>query len=299
MKTFILAYNPVSGDASFKYRLDEIIAKFAAWDCALLPYRTQKDNTRAFAAFMKGIKADGIVIAGGDGTVHEIINLLLKNNIDLPVAIIASGTSNDFASHLGLNAHLDRYIAVIARGDTIPVDLGEAGGDYFFNVASAGMLTAVAHNVDSRLKNAIGKMAYYLKGLGEIPHFKRLRLHIEADGAHYDEKALLFVVVNSGTVGSMKNIVDADISDGKLDLMVVRQCSVPEFMALAVDLMAGKNVTKRHNVLYVQASHIKISSEDVTETDLDGELGPDMPLDIHTLKHRLRLFYHESLKNGL
>jgi YegS/Rv2252/BmrU family lipid kinase len=296
MKKFVLVYNPVSGDASFKYKLDDVIAKFAANDCMLTLYRTRVDNSESFPLFMREAQADGVIISGGDGTVHEIVNLLVKNDIDLPVAIIASGTSNDFACHLGVADNLDRYIEVIAKGDVVPVDLGKAGDRYFFNVASAGMITAVAHNVDSRLKNAIGKMAYYLKGLGEIPHFKLLNLKIEADGEKFTEKAILFVVVNSGTVGSMKNIVDANISDGKLDLMVVKKCSVPEFMALAVDLVSGKNVAERKNVLHITASHIKISADESVESDLDGELGPNLPLDIHTEKHRLQVFYNASLK---
>lgn len=296
MKKLILVYNPVSGDASFKYKLDMVIQKFAERDCMLLPYRTRLDNAAAFPEFAVSAAADGIVVSGGDGTVHEIINLMLKNNIDLPLAIIASGTSNDFACYLGVSDRLDEYIDVIAKGDTMPIDIGQVGEEYFFNVASAGMLTAVAHNVDSRLKNAIGKMAYYLKGLGEIPKFKLLNLNIVADGQEYREKALLFVVVNSGTVGSMKNIVKASIDDGKMDLLVVRYCSVPEFMALAVDLMSGKDVTARRNVMYVQASEISISCEEPLESDLDGELGPDLPLVIHTLQHRLQLFYSAALR---
>lgn len=296
MKKFILAYNPVSGDASFKYKLDTMIYKFAERDCILLPYRTRINNSEAFLQFVANAAADGIIVSGGDGTIHEMINLMVKNDIDLPLAIIASGTSNDFACYLGLNDRLDEYIDVIVSGHTVPIDIGQIGDQYFFNVASAGMLTAVAHNVDSRLKNAIGKMAYYLKGLGEIPKFKLLDLEIVADGQAYQEKALLFVVVNSGTVGSMKNIVNAEIDDGKLDLLVVRQCSVPELMALAVDLMSGKNVCARRNVLYIQASEIVICCQEALESDLDGERGPDLPLHIHTLKHRLRLFYHASLR---
>lgn len=292
MKKLILVYNPVSGDAMFKYRLDEMIEKFMARGCMLIPYRTQKDNRETFLAFLGGIDVEGVIISGGDGTVHEIINIMIKESIDLPIGIIASGTSNDFASFLGIDENLDHYIDAIARGVVMPIDVGKIGDHYFINVASAGVLTSVAHKVDAGLKNAIGKMAYYLKGLGELPGFHALDVTIRADQRIIKEKIFLFVIVNSGTVGSLKNIAtDARIDDGKLDMIIVKQCSIPELMALAAEIVAGSRITKRKNVIYLQAKDIRIECAEDLESDLDGELGPKLPLEITTLQGRLNLFY--------
>lgn len=291
MKKLILVYNPVSGDALFKYKLDEMIAKFMDNHCIIIPYRTQKDNTESFVNFVRCLEVEGIVISGGDGTVHEIINLMITNEIKLPIGIIASGTSNDFASFLGLSDDLDKYIASIAKGVTRPIDIGKIGDQYFFNVASAGVLTSVAHRVDIGLKNAIGKMAYYLKGLGEIPSFHALGVKIQADNKLISEKVFLFLVVNSGTVGSLKNIATkARVDDGKLDMIIVKQCKIPELMTLAADIVAGKSIRKRKNVIYLQAKDIRIECDEDLESDLDGELGPKLPLEITTLQGKLDLF---------
>lgn len=291
MKKLLLVYNPVSGDALFKYKLDEIIAKFTAYGCILIPYRTQKENEQTFIAFLRSVEVDGVIISGGDGTVHEVINLLLRHGFDLPIGIIASGTSNDFASFLGLNENIDTYIQSIAQGKTRPIDIGRVGDQYFFNVASAGVLTSVAHRVDVGLKNAIGKMAYYLKGLGELPSFHALEMTIQADHKVIHEKVFLFLVVNSGTVGSLRNVATkAEIDDGKLDIIVVKQCKIPELMALAADIVAGKSIRKRKNVIYMQAKEITIVSTEPLESDLDGELGPPLPLEITTLQGRIKLF---------
>ena len=292
MKKLILVYNPVSGDALFKYKLDEIIAKFLENNCMIIPYRTQKDNKESFTAFVRSVEVEGVIISGGDGTVHEIINIMIQHEINLPIGIIASGTSNDFASFLGLNEDLDSYIRSIAQGVVRPMDIGKVGEQYFFNVASAGVLTSVAHRVDVGLKNAIGKMAYYLKGLGEIPSFHALEMKIQADNKIINEKVFLFLVVNSGTVGSLKNVATkARIDDGKLDMIIVKQCKIPELMTLAADIVAGKSIRKRKNVVYIQATDIKIECTETLESDLDGELGPRLPLEITTLQGRLNLFY--------
>lgn len=292
MKKLILVYNPVSGDALFKYKLDEIIEKFLDRDCIIIPYRTRKDNKESFVQFVRNVDVEGIIISGGDGTVHEIINIMIREEIDLPIGIIASGTSNDFASFLGIDEDLDHYIMAIARGVMMPIDVGQIGDQYFINVASAGVLTSVAHKVDAGLKNAIGKMAYYLKGLGELPGFHALDMTIRADEQIIKEKIFLFVIVNSGTVGSLKNIaVNAKIDDGKLDMIIVKQCNIPELMALAAEIVAGNNITKRKNVIYLQAKNIKIECTEELESDLDGELGPKLPLEIKTLRGKLNLFY--------
>lgn len=294
MKKLILVYNPVSGDALFKYKLDEMIAKFMENDCIMIPYRTQRDNTEAFVGFVRSLDVEGIVISGGDGTVHEIINIMIIHEINLPIGIIASGTSNDFASYLGLSDDVDAYIASIAKGITRPIDIGKVGGEYFFNVASAGVLTSVAHRVDVGLKNAIGKMAYYLKGLGELPNFHALGVKIQADNKLICEKVFLFLVVNSGTVGSLRNIATkARVDDGKLDMIIVKQCKIPELMSLAVDIVAGKSIRKRKNVIYLQAKEIKIECDEAIESDLDGELGPKLPLEITVLQGKLNLFVNE------
>ena len=117
MKKFLLAYNPVSGDAMFKKKLDDIINQFQSRDCIIMPYRTKKESFDPFFAnCIRNVNADGIIAAGGDGTLHKIINMTLKENLDVPVGIIPSGTSNDFASHLGIDAKFDEYINSIITG---------------------------------------------------------------------------------------------------------------------------------------------------------------------------------------
>ena len=77
----------------------------------------------------------------------------------------------------------------------MPVDLGKVGDEYFINVVSAGMVTSIAHEVDTRLKNTFGKLAYYVQGLKTLPQFKALDMVIKADGEEIREKAFLFLIV--------------------------------------------------------------------------------------------------------
>lgn len=291
MKRLLLVYNPVSGHATFKNKLDWMVEEFQRRGCMLLIYRTQKDNSSAFAEFLREAQAEGVLVAGGDGTLHEVVNLLLKADVHLPVAVIGSGTSNDFASYLRINEDMEAYFDCIAAGRTQFVDLGRAGQEYFVNVASAGMMTSIAHEVDVRLKNAMGKMAYYLKGIGEIPKFRAMPLKLVADGAEYALEAFLFVIINSSVVGSMKNVAsEARVDDGKLDFLAVRKCSVAELMKITADLISGKPVSQKKGVFHVQAARFEVSTEGDVRSDLDGEAGPMLPLFVEAVPKALEVY---------
>lgn len=287
----MLFYNPVSGHAAFKNKLDWIVEAFQRRGILVVFYRTRREGNEAFIPFVREMNPDGLLVAGGDGTVHEIVNLMMKGNLDLPLGIIGSGTSNDFATYLGVNTDLEAYLDTIASGRTRRVDLGLMDGTYFINVASGGAMACIAHEVNARIKNSLGKMAYYLKGIGELPKFRYFPLKIEADGAHYELETFLFVIINSPVVGSMKNVANGvAVDDGKLDLLSIGKCSIPKLMSITADLIAGKPVSERENVLHVQAKHFRIESGIPVESDIDGECGPMLPLTIETVPRAVAIY---------
>lgn len=287
----MLFYNPVSGHAAFKNKLDWIVEAFQRRGILVVFYRTRREGNEAFIPFVREVNPDGLLVAGGDGTVHEIVNLMMKGTLDLPLGIIGSGTSNDFATYLGVNTDLEAYLDTIAAGRTRRVDLGLMDGTYFINVASGGAMACIAHEVNARIKNSLGKMAYYLKGIGELPKFRYFPLKIEADGAHYELETFLFVIINSPVVGSMKNVANGvAVDDGKLDLLSIGKCSIPKLMSITADLIAGKPVSEREDVLHVQAKHFHIESGIPVESDIDGECGPMLPLTIETVPRAVAIY---------
>ena len=291
MKKLVLFYNPVSGHAAFKNKLDWIVEAFQRRGILLMLYRTKKEGNDDFASFVRDVEPDGILAAGGDGTVHECVNILMKNQINLPMGIIGSGTSNDFATYLKINEDMEAYFDRIAAGKVQRVDLGRVGDEYFINVASAGMMTSIAHEVDARLKNAMGKMAYYIKGIGELPKFRSVSLSIDADDQHYDIEAFLFVVINSSVVGSMKKVAEnVSVTDGKLDLLAVSKCGIPKLVTVTADLVSGKPISEKEYILHLQASRFRISTTEVLESDLDGEAGPNLPLTIETVPSAIAVY---------
>lgn len=291
MKKYALIYNPVSGDAKFKSRLDEVVEYLQLADSIVLPFRTRyQADIRPFIRLVKEFDADGLIISGGDGTVHQVINAILAEELDVPVGIIPSGTCNDFANQISADKNLLDYLNAVTSGQWRTVDVGKANEEYFLNVASAGLLTSVAHSVDTSLKNTIGRLAYYLKGLGQIPKFRSLHVKMTADGQVIDGDILLFLVMNSGIVGSFPALAPAaKIDDGKLDVLIINKCSIPELMGLFISMFAGRHIASSH-VRYLQAAQLEIACDEPVDSDLDGELGPVLPLTISTLTRKLKVF---------
>lgn len=292
MKKILLVYNPVSGNAQFKRKLDGIIDAFQRRKILLATYRTTpNDSAREFSEYVKVFAPDGIISAGGDGTLHAVINWLKKFQIDLPVGIIGSGTSNDFSTHLQISDE-ENYFDVIAENKTRQVDLGLMNGrEYFVNVASAGVLTSIAHEVDARQKNSLGKLAYYLHGFGEIPNFKSVPLQISADGKNFNVDAFLFLTLNSPAVAGLKKVVDAaQIDDGKLDFIAIKKSSPRRIFALMKKILSGTCVDDDENIFYVQAKKFEITSTAELISDVDGEIGDALPIKIECVPRAIKIF---------
>ena len=292
MKKILLVYNPVSGNAKFKRRLDFIIEAFQRRKILLATYRTTpNDSARNFAECVKIFNPCGIISAGGDGTLHAVINWLMKLELDIPVGIIGSGTSNDFATHLKIFDD-ENYFDAIADNQTRQVDLGLVNNrEYFINVASAGVLTSIAHEVDARQKNSLGKIAYYIHGLGEIPKFKSVPLKISADGKNFNVDAFLFLVLNSPAVAGLKKVVDsAQIDDGKLDFIAIKKCSPRKILTLTKKIFSGSCVDEEPNIFHMQAKSFEISSTAELISDVDGEIGDALPIKIDCIPRVIKIF---------
>lgn len=292
MKKILLAYNPVSGSAVFKKKLDEIIESFQRRKILPVLYRTRAENSaEEFFECVKISDVDGIIAAGGDGTLHRVINWIKNFEINLPVGVIGSGTSNDFATHLKIS-DVEKYFDIIAENKTRSIDLGLVNDkEFFINVASAGVFTSIAHEVDSKQKNALGKIAYYLHGIGELPNLKTVELEIKADEKIFRIEAFLFLVLNSPAVAGMKKISDvAKIDDGKLDFLALKKCSPAKLLPLIQKLLSGRCVESEPNIFYLQAKNFEINSPANLTSDLDGEIGENLPLKIKTVPNALKFF---------
>lgn len=288
MKKARLIYNPYSGDRTFRMKLDMVIDKLQRGGYEVIPHRT-KSVDDIYESFLAGGTFDCVIVSGGDGTINHVINAMIKNDIDVPIGIIPSGTSNDFAAHLNIPKRVSQACDIIVKGKTTEIDVGKINERYFVNVAAAGLLTDVSQKIDINLKNTLGKMAYYIKGIEQLPNFKAIPISILHNNSLIEETVYLFVILNGSTAGGFKLAPDATAFDGKLNLIAVKECNIIELFNLFIKMLKGEHL-ESNSIIYLKGKEFKINCKENIETDIDGEAGPDFPLNISISDKKLKVF---------
>ncbi|GFN36223.1 diacylglycerol/lipid kinase family protein [Tepidimicrobium xylanilyticum] len=272
--------NPSSGRQIIQKRVDYL--------CNLLindGYVVGKFNTKTKDDAMdETIKTcsedwDLIVVCGGDGTVNEVAKGIAKSNRKVPVAILSAGTVNDFATYMDLPKNIDDFFTMIKNRKTKIVDLGRVNDEYFINVAAGGLLTNVAYQVPPEAKAIFGRMAYYIEGLKEIPKqkFKPIRARFESEEYSEEEDVLLFLISNSASIGGFKRLApDANVSDGYLDVVIIKKSEVQDLAQIFINIFRGEHVY-HPNVVYFKSKRIWIDAEEDVIIDIDGECGGKLP----------------------
>ena len=287
-----LIYNPKAGDTTFKNHLDIIFDKFQGAGYQVVPFRSARVGDMIEGLENLDSSYSSILVAGGDGSVNEVINGMIKNKIDLPLGIFPAGTANDFAHHINMPDSVELCCDVFLRKNIRKVDIGVANDRYFINVASGGLLTNVSQNIDIKLKNTLGKLAYYIKGIEQLPSFRPFKMAFAYEDQYIEEDIYLFLVLNGNSAGGFEKIAkDACMSDGKFDVLAIKACQLPQMASLFIKILKGEHFNDP-NIIYFKTDALKIMEleEFFLETDLDGERGPEFPLDIKLIPRRLQVF---------
>lgn len=286
----LFLYNPKSGAGNFAEDLDYVVKRFQIKGQQIVPYRMiDLGDLKKFMEKMDFRWIHKIIIAGGDGTIHQVVNLLMNLNVDLPIAIFPTGTANDFSQNFNIPKDLDGMIDVAISNNTVPCDLGKVNSSYFINVASFGNLVDISQRVNDQAKNVLGVLAYYIKGIEEIPKLKSITAKFESDNYFFEDKIFFALIMNGVSAGGFRKLAPrSEINDGLLDVVIFKKCPIYELMPLLIKVVSGEHPNSNH-IEYIQTKNIKITSDEPIGSDLDGEAGPHLPLEISVLKHQLKI----------
>jgi len=284
MKKVKLIYNPHSGTKDFPNYLDMFLKKFQGAGYNVDIFRSMEKND-----LYKGLENiddsyKKIIIAGGDGSVNEIVNDMMNKNIDIPLGIIPSGTVNDFASFLNIPKRYEKCFDILLEDNINRIDVGEVNNKFFINVCVGGLFSSISHDIDINLKNTFGKLAYYINGLREIPKIKAIPFKIKTSNQTIEEDLFVFFVLNSKRAGGFQNLAKfASINDGMFDFIGVKTNQLYRLPTLLMNLLDKENFSSK-NFIYVQDNYFKIEIDDdkanTYDSNIDGEKGPKFPLEI-------------------
>lgn len=285
MKKVKFIYNPYSGENAIITDIDKVIMVHQKYGYTVVPYRISLGCSLEEALGDIDEEFKYVLVAGGDGTVDNVVNHMKEMNINLPIGILPVGTANDFAKYIGMPQDVEEACERIVKSSPRKLDIGKINDKHFINVASTGLFTDVSQKTDVNLKNTMGKLAYYIKGIEQIPNFRSLKIKVTAEEMSYEGDMYLMLIFNGQTAGNLKLAYKASLEDGLLDVIIIKPAMIKDIVALLIKLLRGDHLEEGHNALvYFKTNRLTVECHEDIVTDIDGERGPDFPITIECVK---------------
>jgi YegS/Rv2252/BmrU family lipid kinase len=172
--------------------------------------------------------AERILVLGGDGTLHEAANGLLRAQVDPrpPIAILPAGTGNDYARIAGTaKCSPTEAVRRLEKGSIKHFDVGEAWGEYFINSVGIGFDAEVAREINRSQKGS-GILAYVAAVIRVIADFDSFEARVQADDREFTDRLLLLEIgIGPSVGGGFKLTPFARPDDGLLDICAIERQS--------------------------------------------------------------------------
>ncbi len=237
-----------------------------------------------------------LVVVGGDGTVHEVVQGIAgRDGVEL--ALIPRGTGWDFARTHEISKNLGDALRIATEGTSKPFDLGRAsyavdGAEataWFANIASVGMSGAVAAKANATTK-ALGAKTSYLMALGVV--FARwqnvpLRVRVDAEERHaLMEDAI--VAVGRYLAGGMMITPDAEPDDGLFDVLLIGDVTKAELVRVMPKIYRGTHLPHPKGEV-LRGAAVEIEADEPLPIQLDGEQPGTTPVRFEIAPAAIRL----------
>ena len=245
---------------------------------------THRGHAAELAAASRGEGFDLVICCGGDGTLNETVRGLLT----LPpeerpeLGYIPAGSTNDFASSLGLPPVPAQSAELALNSSAVPLDVGrfvpaEGGSDatrYFTYIASFGVFTAASYSTPQAAKNVMGHAAYIMEGVKDLvalqPHHARFEL---SDGTVLEDEYVFCAVTNTTSAGGIIQLPHKEISlsDGLFEVLLIKNPKTPAELNRIVTALLTLNLSDCPLIRFCHTDSLRVKTDEPTAWSLDGE----------------------------
>jgi YegS/Rv2252/BmrU family lipid kinase len=275
-----------------RYKLNKIY-KILSKENTVEIFKTEKSGHATILCKINISKFDIIVVAGGDGTINEVVNAM---NDKKPLAIIPFGTANIFALESGINESSEEIAKIILSNKTRKVYVPSINNKSFIIMASAGYDAEIVKAVQSSLvlKNIFKKLLFFFVATLKLLLLKNNELKILANNKVY--KANWVIITNAMHYGgAFKLTKDTNIFDKKIISYLFCNLSRINFVSYLFTLLFNKNLKLDSNLIKIVSDDIFISSKTKTPVQYDGEFLGYLPAQIKNSKKTINLLVKEEL----
>ena len=278
-KKLLMIVNPKAGRHKARGPLFDAAAVLSQGGYLLSIHNTTaQPGDAAAAAEAAGGVYDAVAAVGGDGTLNEVVNGLMRLEHPPLLGYLPQGSTNDFASSLRLPGKPAEAAAAMLSGTPRRLDVGCWNDRYFVYVASCGACTRSSYTASQAAKNALGHFAYILEGMKDLNSLRPYRVKLTADGEVLDGEYLFGAVCNSTSIGGLMKLEEERVvlDDGKFELLLIPNPRTPaDLQNLAVALLNQQYDSE--GLVFRHVASIHLETEEELPWSLDGEYAPSLP----------------------
>jgi diacylglycerol kinase (ATP) len=276
----LVIHNPISGRRRAAL-LEHVLGRLRTTGCVVELCNTgRRGDAELIAAAASPDRYDVVAVAGGDGTINEVLNGMAGS--PLPLGLIPMGTANVLAAELGLPPSADGLAQTLLEGRRQHIQLGLASGRRFAMMAGVGFDAHVVQGINPRLKRAVGKGAYVWQSLVEMARYRPQRFRLTIDGKTWT--AASAVVANGHYyAGRFTCAPMASLTDARLHVCLFKSSGRLSIVRYGLALLLG-SLHRRRDIEIVPATRVRIAGDIEGETGDpvhgDGDIIARLPLEI-------------------
>ena len=282
-------HNPASGWRN-GWRLRRFVETAVARGlCVVVRTTGRAGDAEAMAATVAADDAtDVLVVAGGDGTINEVINGLAGAASPPPLAILPLGTANVLAVEIGASGTAHRLVEDIVRGAAnVRMCVAEANGRRFAMMAGTGFDAHVVAAVDPRLKRLAGKAAYVFAFAQTLLRFGRRHYRVTVDGTAHEAASV--VIANGHYYGGRFTCApEARLATPELHVCLFLRGGRWSALRYGIALLVGM-LHRRADVRIVRGRHVRVEAAGCEPVQCDGDVATALPLEVRTTGETVQL----------
>lgn len=293
MSRCILIVNPTAGKEKAKYYKTDLVSQLRTmFEVVELRETTKAGDATAWAKEASEKGYDAVFSMGGDGTLNETVNGLARAGQAVNFGFIPLGTVNDLARALHIPLQPEEAIAALKDSKLVKVDIAKVNDRYFVNTIAAGAMPEAVGNVSIEQKTRLGPMAYFLTGIKALQSRETSLFKIESELGVEVRRSPLIVAMLTNSVGSFNNIAPlAKVDDGTIWLAVFKEFNYLDILKIIPEILAGLPINSEYMTLQqVKKVRISVVDDEKLTTNMDGDKGPDFPLELMVLPSFLTVY---------
>ena len=237
----------------------------------------------------------GIIAAGGDGTLFEVINGYYRNDSStrIPIGVLPVGTGNAFVRDMDLHHHdWKPALDIIKAGVTRKFDVGhfttEGQTWYYLNILGLGLVADIG--ATAKKMKALGNISYTLGSLYHILKLKPFHVKLEIDDQVIERENVFVEISNTRYTANFLMAPAAKTDDGLLDVTILGPKGRIGLIRSFPKIITGEHIHMKE-VETFQASHIRVETDIPKILTPDGELMGSSPIDVDCLKQAIDVFW--------